>query len=448
MRYICGGMPLKEYCSKHSLDYNQILNRIKKITEHGIKLSGKEMLDVVLNDDNYHSFIEPSKKYYYNGMLLSDYCLKNEINYKLIIGRIFSLRREGIKEEELVNIALNNDLYYTQSKKYKYLYGNTTLMNYCKEKGYDYQLILRRYRRLKEKYSDKTDEEIYMIVFDEKLYFETIDQYKYRGMTLFKYCNENDLDYSNVIRRMKKTREKNPKMKIDEAIDESVKHYLYLANKNRHTNRYYYEGYILKEYCEINDINYNSVRHRIKKIRLIDQELSNTELVRIALNEDLYNDYVIDEYRKSKYYYQGVPLKVYCKNANIDYCRIITRIRLLRGKVDESKIIEIALNDNEYHSFVNERKISKYYLYEGYTLKKYCKLNGLDYIKVLEEVCKIAEKNPEMSSNEVIELAIKRQDEVFVLNERILKIKEQKQQLIDMKENLLNNTQEKQLIKK
>lgn len=425
MRYIYGGMTLKDYCNKNNINYNEILERINTIIQYGIRFSGKEMLDVVLNDDNYYSFVETNTKYYYKGVLLSEYCLEHNIDYKLILGRIFSLKKEGIKEE-IVNIALNDDLYYTQLKKYKYLYKNTTLSKYCDENGYNYQVILRRYKRLKEKYPEKTDDEIYIIAFDEKLYFQTIDNYKYQGITLNKYCDENNLEYSNVIRRMKKTIEKNNSVTVEEAIDESVKHYLYLSNKNIQIGKYYYDGYILKKYCEISGINYNSVRHRIKKIRLIDPKLSNNELARIALNEDIYNNYIIDEFRKSKYYYQGVSLKNYCERMMLDYYRILSRIRLLRGKVDENIIIETALNDNKYHCVINERKVNKYHLYRGYTLKKYCKLNNFDYVKVLAEICKIDESNTNMSVDEVVDLAIKRQDEEFVLNENILKIREQK----------------------
>ena len=451
MRYIYGGMKLKDYCKINNIDYIEISNRIKSITEQGYKLSGKEMLDIVLNDDAYHSFVEPTNKYFYNGILLSDYCSQNDINYRLIVGRIYSLKKSGVKEDDVVNIALNNELFYTQSKKYKYLYKDTTLMKYCKDNGYNYLLMLRRYQRLKTKYPDKTDEEIYEIVFDEKLYFQTVDVYKYNGITLSKYCDENDLEYSNIIRRAKKARNKDSKLSMQDAIDEAVKHYEYLSMKKRNSCRYYYQGVVLKKYCESNDINYNMIIHRIKKLRLINEDLSNNELTQIALNEDVYDNYVIDQYRKSRYYYNGIPLKIYCENSMLDYHRIIMRIRLLKGKVAESNIVETALDDDKYHSLVNERRVGKYHLYKGYTLKKYCKLNGLEFIKVYEEVCKIAEQTPEMPNEEVIELAINRQNEEFALNERIQEIRRQKEILNNMKKELLSNNkteQNKELIKK
>jgi hypothetical protein len=99
---------------------------------------------------------------------------------------------------------------------------------------------------------------------------------------------------------------------------------------------------------------------------------------------------------------------------------------------------------------VSVRKHGKYYLYKGYTLKKYCKLNNLNHIKVLEEILKIDTSNIEMTPEEVIDLAIKRQDPDFVFNEKIQEIRKQREQLQTLKEQLLGSKKQdnKVLIKK
>lgn len=392
MRYIYGGMTLKDYCSKNNIDYYQIINRIRSITDQGYKLSGKEMLDIVLNDDTYNSFIKIGNKYSYNGISLYEYCEKSNINYKLIIGRIFSLKKEGVNEEDVVNIALNDELFYKQSKKYKYLYKGTTLMKYCNDNGYNYLLILRRYKRLKEKYKQLSDDEIYKMVFDDKLYFQTTDMYRYEGVSLNKFCENNGIEYHNVIRRMKRTISNN-NIKLEDALKEAVEHYLYLAMKNRNTCRYYYDGKVLKKYCEENNINYNSIRNRIKKLKEKDDNLSNSDLTKIALTKELFDEYMITEHRKSVYNYHGM------------------------------------------------------------TLRKYCKLNNLDYDKVLEEIYSIYQNNSEISNEEIIELAIERQVDLVIdcLNEKIIEINNQKERLVSLKEKLLSNNrtqQNKKLIKK
>ena len=451
MRYIYGGMKLEDYCKKNNIDYREISNRIKNITEQGYKLSGKEMLDIVLNDEVYRSFTEPKTSYTYNGVLLDEYCVNNGINYRLILGRIYSLEKEGVKRENLVSIALNDELFYKQSKKYKYFYKDKTLKKYCEENNYDYSVMSRRYDRLKHKYPDFDDDEIYKIIFDEKLYFQTTDIYNYDGMPLSKYCVINNLDYDMIIKRMKKTKAKDYKIKTQEALTEAVKHYEYIAKKKLNTCRYYYKGIGIKKYCEENNINYNAIRHRIKKLRSINEDLYNDELARIAINDDEYNTYVNSNYIGTKYYYNGVPLKIYCENNALDYERISGRITRIKGKVDESKIVEIVLDNDKYHSVISERKYGKYYLYKGYTLKKHCRLNGLNHTKVLEEILKIDASSDGMSEDEVIELAINRQDPDFVFNEKIQEIRKQREQFQKLKEELLGSNIEestKELIKK
>lgn len=450
MRYIYRGMKLEDYCEKNNIDYKEISNRIKNILEKGYKLSGKEMLDIVLKDDVYNSFIEPVTNYYYNDIPLDEYCLNNGINYRLILGRIYSLKKEGVKKENIVKIALNDDLFYKKSKKYKYLYKDKTLKKYCEENNYDYPVMARRYSRLKIKYPDFEDDEIFKIIFDEKLYFQTTDIYNYGGMPLSKYCDNNQLDYNQIIKRMKKTKAKDYKIKTQEALTEAVKHYEYIAMKKLNTCRYYYKGIAIKKYCEANGINYNMIRHRIKKLRSINPDFYNDELARIAFNDEEYITYVNNNYGNVRYYYNGIPLKIYCENEKRDYDRVLTRIESLKGKVDEDKIVETALDDDKYHSLVPVRKHGKYYLYKGYTLKKYCRLNNLNHIKVLEEILKIDTSNIEMTPEEVIDLAIKRQDPDFVFNEKIQEIRRQREQLKTLKEQLLSSEKEdnKVLIKK
>lgn len=450
MRYIYGGMKLEDYCKKNDIDYKEISNRIKNITEQGYKLSGKEMLDIVLKDEVYNSFIEPTTNYYYNDIPLDEYCLNNGINYRLILGRIYSLKKEGVKKDNLVIIALNDDLFYKKSKKYKYLYKDKTLKKFCEENNYDYPVMARRYSRLKIKYPDFEDDEIFKIIFDEKLYFQTTDIYNYGGMPLSKYCDSNGLDYNNIVQRMKRTKAKDYKIKTQDALTEAVKHYEYIAMKKLNTCRYYYKGIAIKKYCEANGINYNMIRHRIKKLRSINPDFYNDELARIAFNDEEYITYVNNNYGNVRYYYNGIPLKVYCENEKRDYDRVLTRIESLKGKVDEDKIVETALDDDKYHSFVSVRKHGKYYIYKGYTLKKYCKLNSLNHIKVLEEILKIDTSNTEMIPEEVIDLAIKRQDPDFVFNEKIQEIRKQREQLQTLKEQLLGSEKQdnKILIKK
>lgn len=446
-RYIYNGMRLKDYCSRNNISYYQILNRIRTLAEQGYKCSSTELLDTVLNDEKYYSLVEPSKRYYYNGILLSDYCMEKGISHGMILRRINVLKDEELSDEELVSTALNDDLFYKKSKKFRYLYKGTTLRKYCEENGYDYQKMLRRYKRLKEEYIDLTDEEIYKIVFDEKLYFQSTDKYHYEGISLSKYCEENGIKYHNVIRRMKKNISNN-NLELDEAIKESVLHYLDLVKRNRDKHIYLYNDMVLRRYCEENDIDYNFILRRIKKLRKKDDSLSNDDLARIALNDELFSKYMINEYRKNKYCYQGMSLKEYCEKNMLDYIRIKTRMKALREKIDDSEIIETALDDDRYHSTVSERKTGKYYLYKGYTLRKYCKLKKLDYGKVLEEICKIDEKNPEMPNEEIIELAINRQDDDFVSNERIVEIRKQIEQLTNLKGELLSNKKKsKQLVK-
>lgn len=301
-----------------------------------------------------------------------------------------------------------------------YFYKGIPLREYCRNNNLDYRIYERRYRRL---YDKKVPiSKIENIIFNEYEYSLTTEKYYYNDIPLAKYCRDNKINYYTVIKRIRRLLNTKKFADLEMATKIAINEDLF-SEKNRKI-KYFYKGMILRRYCLSNNLDYKCISNRIRSIKQEYNNLSDDEIVKLAMENEL-NFKTRKDYRSFKYYYNDMPLCKYCSMNGINYNTIKSRIHRLNGLVPACDLIRIVLDDREYYKYVKPKKVNKYRKYKGMTLKRYCILHNIDYVKVFEQIYNIEEIGTELSEEEVILLAINRQDNIFVQKERIREIENQ-----------------------
>ena len=89
-KYYYQGIPISEYCKKHNINVNTIRGRIwKKL--HNKKYENyslEEIINMVMESSG------TQVKYMYKGVSLRQYCIQNNINITTINSRINSLKKK------------------------------------------------------------------------------------------------------------------------------------------------------------------------------------------------------------------------------------------------------------------------------------------------------------------------------------------------------------------
>ena len=205
-------------------------------------------------------------KYYYKGMLLTEYCRKNDIGYTLVVNRVNMLKNKYPNKtiEELIDMSINYE-------PYKYNYNGTTLKKYCINNGINYDKVIKNMKKIKNNNPDIQTEKLIKLALDYKPV-----KYMYNGISLKQYCDSNDICYSKIKNIIYYLEKQYPKM----AIDEIVK----IAMKDERKCKYYYNGKTLRSYCD-NQAQYISVYRKVNKLINKYKNISVEELILVALNE-------------------------------------------------------------------------------------------------------------------------------------------------------------------
>ena len=143
-------------------------------------------------------------------------------------------------------------------------------------------------------------------------------------------------------------------------------------------NKLYYHDTPLKDYCRENDLSYKLITTRIYQGWDIDSAVEAPKGVRYKdwLNRE---SGVLPSIHKI-IYYEGIPLKQYCRENNLDYSRIVSRLKL--GWDIESAIY--APKGVRYKDWVartnnNSVKVKSDLYYKGIKLKQYCEEHNISY---------------------------------------------------------------------
>lgn len=272
----------------------------------------------------------------------------------------------------------------------KYFYHGIPLAKYCKDNNININTIRARVWKKKhsKKYENFTEQEIVDIVIEA---YGSGIKYMYEGMSLRKYCLSHGINVGTINNRINNLKKENENLSNDELVILAMEEF---QNQNF---RFFYKGILLKEYCESHpEINYDTIRTYINREKIKNPELSDEALIEQYLDKKHKGIY--------KYYYLGVPLKQYCEENNLNYSSIISYMIRYRNNDDFKE-----LNDDEFVDAIMDQyqPFKPKYLYNGVTLYEYCIQNKLSYYSVISFVKRKLAKGSTRSIHDLIDEGIK-----------------------------------------
>lgn len=272
----------------------------------------------------------------------------------------------------------------------KYFYHGIPLSKYCKDNNINISTIRARIWKKKQskKYENYTEQEIVNMVIEA---YRSAIKYMYKGMSLRQYCLANGINIGTINSRINNLKKKNKDLSNDELVILAMEEF---DNQNF---RFFYHGVPLKEYCESHpEINYNTIRTYVNREKEKNLELSDEELIQQYLEKEYKGIY--------RYYYLGIPLKQYCDENNLSYRNIIAYMNRYRNTdnfkgVSDDEFVEVIMD--KYQPF--EPK----YLYQGLPLRVYCTRNDLSYYSVVSFVKRKLAKGSTKPIDDLIDEGIK-----------------------------------------
>lgn len=376
-KYFYKGIPLSKYCKENDINISTIRARVwkKKQSKKYESYTEQEIVNMVV--EAYGSAI----KYMYKGMSLRQYCLENDINIGTINSRIVSLKKKkkDLTNNELVVLAMEE----FENQNFRFFYKGIPLKEYCESHSdINYNTIRTYINREKERNPELTDEELIEQYFDKE--HKGIYKYYYLGIPLKQYCDENNLSYRNIITYMSRYRNTGnfKGLSGDEFVEAIMDQYQPFEPK------YLYKELTLREYCIQNDLSYYSVVSFVKR--------------KLAKGSTKSIDDLIDEGIKTInrygiiYYYNGIPLKDYAEQNNLNASSI--RCAILRKQLKSDKPLQEIIND----CVESYQKFSIKYFYNGIPLVTYCNNIGLNYNTVIQKYLYEYADNIDISKDDVI----------------------------------------------
>ena len=272
----------------------------------------------------------------------------------------------------------------------KYFYNNIPLTEYCQDNGINISTIRARIWKKKhsEKYQNYTEQQIVDMVIEA---YGSAVKYMYKGMTLRQYCLDNGINISTITSRIKNLKKRNKNLSNDELV------FLAMEEFENQNYRFFYKGIPLKEYCESHpELNYGTIRTYINREKEKNPDFKDEEIIEQYINKVHKGIY--------KYYYLGIPLKQYCEENDLVYRNIITYMSKHKHDAEFKD-----LNDDEFVEAV----INKYqpfepkYYYKDLTLHAYCIQNNISYYSVISFVKRKIARGSTKSIDELIDEGIK-----------------------------------------
>ena len=388
IKYMYKGISLRQYCLDNKINVSTINGRINNLKKQNPDLTNDELVELAIEEFDNQNF-----RFYYNGIPLKDYCKSHpEINYNTIRTYINREKEKmpNLTDEDLIKQYIDKE----HKGRYKYYYLGIPLKQYCYDEGLDYRNIINYMSRHKDdiKFKNLNDDEFVEAIMGEYQPFKP--KYLYKGVTLRDYCIKNDLSYYSVVSFIKRRLAKGSIKSIDDLIDEGIK------TINRYGIIYYYKGTPLKDYAKENNLSASSIRCAILRKQL----RTNKPLQEII-------DECVESHQKFsiKYYYNGIPLLTYCKNIGLNYNTVIQKY--LHEYADNTDIsIDDAIKKIVDY-YINNPPLKTKYYFNDQSLAKFCDINGYPYLALWRRIKTLESKCNSLSSEQVIESAIKKYEE-------------------------------------
>lgn len=300
-------------------------------------------------------------KYYYNEIPLPKYCKDNGMNLKTIRNRIWKKKNNpkysDYTEQQIINMVVE-----TYGSGTKYMYKGMSLRQYCLNNEINYDTITSRIEKLKNENASLSNDELVIAAlekFQNKNY-----RFFYEGIPLKDYCEKHpEINYHTIRSFINTELERNPNLSIKDAIE------LYILKEHKGRYKYYYCGIPLIDYCECeeNNIKYENIISYIQRHKKED--------IAIGLSDDEYIEIIMDQYEPFEltYPYEESSLRQYCLQNSLSYYGIATYVKRKRKKnpnLDINDLIEEGINTVNQYGII--------YYYNGIPLKDYCKDHGLN----------------------------------------------------------------------
>ncbi len=393
VKYMYKGISLRQYCLKNGIIVGTINSRIASLREENKDLSNDEL--VILAMEEYEN---KNYRFFYDGMPLIEYCeLHPDINYNTIRTYINREKENNPEksDEEIIDQYINKE----HKGIYKYYYLGIPLKKYCEENDLNYKNIILYISRHKNdsEYENLSDDEFVEAIMDKYQPFEA--KYVYKGMTLREYCIKNNLSYFSVISFVKRKLLKGVSKSIDELIDEGIN------TINRYGIIYYYKGIPLKDYCEENGLNAHSIRCAILKMKLKSGE---------PLQDIV--DKCVESYQKFsvKYFYDGIPLYKFCNSVGINYNTVIYKYLNEYEDRDDINIDEAIKQIVDY--YIENPPVRTKYYFDNQSLSRFCDKNGYPYLSIYRRIKTLESKDNSLDGEQVIASAIKKYEDRLQIN--------------------------------
>ena len=403
IKYMYKGISLRQYCLDNGINIGTINSRINNLRKKNKNLSNDELVILAMEGFDNKNF-----RFFYKGIPLKEYCESHpEINYNTI--RTY-INREKEKNSELSDEELIQQYLDKEHKGiYKYYYLGIPLKQYCDENNLNYKNIIiymSRYRNT-DKFKGLSDEEFVEAIMEKYQPFEP--KYLYNGLTLREYCILNNLSYYSVVSFVKRRLAKDSTKSIDDLIDEGIRVI------NRYGIIYYYKGIPLKDYAEQNNLNASSIRCAILR-----KQLKSNKSLQEIVNE------CVESYQKFsiKYYYNGIPLLTYCNNIGLNYNTVIKKYLDEYSDKTDLSIDEAIKQIVDY--YLEHPPVKTKYYFNNQSLTKFCDMNGYSYLAIWRRIKILESKGNLLDSDQIIESALKKYEErlrIDKINEIFNKLK-------------------------
>ena len=205
----------------------------------------------------------------------------------------------------------------------KYYIGKLPLRRWCDYKNYPYQIAVRYVRSnpnftvdelenlLKSKVKDGNEQKVSDEIIEEEVsgFIDSKTKYTYQGMSLKKYCEMNNINYQKIYTRLKRLKDKS-------LVNKMISDYMNEANNTNDKKRknHNIDGMTLREYCIVHGIVYPTIKTYLQNILKENPNLEDDEALRRAL--DYYNKKHVF---KEKFFYHGEKLSDFCRRNNYTY---------------------------------------------------------------------------------------------------------------------------------
>ncbi|MBR4830602.1 MAG: hypothetical protein IKZ96_02410 [Bacilli bacterium] len=296
-KYYYKNVPVKKWCETHYIDYGQLVHDANNSKTNPSGDKAKFYHDMLSNIEKYEGLT-------YGNILFITYCIQNSITYYTAIKNFIKIKEKfpDKSDEEVIKMALD---------AIKNHHGINKLFKE-KKKG-DKQP--KKTPKIKEVKTIKSSDEYVEEEKEEKVV------YKYKGFNIKRVCYSIGLSLSRFTKKINDELSKSKTKNIDFIIETIVMEKLYSFPE-----LYIYNNKLLLDYCLENNIDYREVVHYI--VTNEDPELSKQEKVNQAIKKyndrrSAYNIGRIIKYLKAKKNIDINELKQVCDITDLDFKTIM-----------------------------------------------------------------------------------------------------------------------------